>query len=170
MLKAGLVTSKKMDKVRRTAKKSRVQAREAREAVEENKKAQLERDKQLSEQQKQAVLSREYKAQVKQLIEMNRIIISKGNIDFNFTDSNVIKSITVDKTTQSQLISGRLAIARLSIENSGISEYAIIPAVVADKITQRDTESIVLNNALAQDEADEDDPYADFKIPDDLMW
>ncbi|EMQ4855785.1 DUF2058 domain-containing protein [Morganella morganii] len=170
MLKAGLVTSKKMDKVRRTAKKSRVQAREAREAVEENKKAQLERDKQLSEQQKQAVLSREYKAQVKQLIEMNRIIISKGNIDFNFTDSNVIKSITVDKTTQSQLISGRLAIARLSTENSGISEYAIIPAVVADKITQRDTESIVLNNALAQDEADEDDPYADFKIPDDLMW
>ena len=170
MLKAGLVTSKKMDKVRRTAKKSRVQAREAREAVEENKKAQLERDKQLSEQQKQAVLSREYKAQVKQLIEMNRIIISKGIIDFNFTDNNVIKSITVDKTTQSQLISGRLAIARLSTENSSVSEYAIIPAVVADKITQRDAESIVLNNALAQDEADEDDPYADFKIPDDLMW
>ncbi|HCE8947105.1 TPA: DUF2058 domain-containing protein [Morganella morganii] len=170
MLKAGLVTSKKMDKVRRTAKKSRVQAREAREAVEENKKAQLERDKQLSEQQKQAVLSREYKAQVKQLIEMNRIIISKGNIDFNFTDNNVIKSITVDKTTQSQLISGRLAITRLSTENSSVSEYAIIPAVVADKITQRDAESIVLNNALAQDEADEDDPYADFKIPDDLMW
>ncbi|HDU8493655.1 DUF2058 domain-containing protein [Morganella morganii] len=170
MLKAGLVTSKKMDKVRRTAKKSRVQAREAREAVEENKKAQLERDKQLSEQQKQAVLSREYKAQVKQLIEMNRIIISKGSIDFNFTDNNVIKSIAVDKTTQSQLISGRLAIARLSTENSNVSEYAIIPAVVADKITQRDAESIVLNNALAQDEADEDDPYADFKIPDDLMW
>lgn len=170
MLKAGLVTSKKMDKVRRTAKKSRVQAREAREAVEENKKAQLERDKQLSEQQKQAVLSREYKAQVKQLIEMNRIIISKGSIDFNFTDNNVIKSITVDKITQSQLISGRLAIARLSTENSSVSEYAIIPAIVADKITQRDAESIVLNNALAQDEADEDDPYADFKIPDDLMW
>lgn len=170
MLKAGLVTSKKMDKVRRTAKKSRVQAREAREAVEENKKAQLERDKLLSEQQKQAVLSREYKAQVKQLIEMNRIIISKGSIDFNFTDNNVIKSITVDKTTQSQLISGRLAIARLSTENSSVSEYAIIPAIVADKITQRDAESIVLNNALAQDEADEDDPYADFKIPDDLMW
>ncbi len=54
MLKAGLVSSKKMAKVQRTAKKSRVQAREAREAVEENKKAQVERDKQLSEQQKQA--------------------------------------------------------------------------------------------------------------------
>lgn len=170
MLKAGLVTSKKMAKVQRTAKKSRVQAREAREAVEENKKAQLERDKQLSEQQKQAVLSKEYKAQVKQLIEMNRIEITRGNIDFNFTDNNLIKKIAVDKLTQSQLISGRLAIARLVLDSSGKSEYAIIPAVVAEKIAQRDAQSIVLNSALSVEEQDEDDPYADYKVPDDLMW
>ncbi|ASY78931.1 hypothetical protein BJK05_02520 [Pectobacterium polaris] len=170
MLKAGLVTSKKMAKVQRTAKKSRVQAREAREAVEENKKAQLERDKQLSEQQKQAALSKEYKAQVRQLIEMNRINISKGDIGFNFTDNNLIKKITVDKLTQAQLINGRLAIARLVVDSNGESEYAIIPAIVADKIAQRDASSIVLNSALSQEEQDEDDPYADFKVPDDLMW
>ncbi|ELV2842435.1 DUF2058 domain-containing protein [Enterobacter cloacae] len=169
MLKAGLVSSKKMAKVQRTAKKSRVQAREAREAVEENKKAQLERDKQLSEQQKQAVLAKEFKAQVKQLIEMNRITV-KGNITFNFTDGNLIKKIEVDKATQTQLINGRLAIARLVINANGDCEYAIIPAVVADKIAQRDADSIVLNSALSQEEQDEDDPYADFKIPDDLMW
>ena len=161
MLKAGLVSSKKMAKVQRTAKKSRVQAREAREAVEENKKAQLERDKQLSEQQKQAVLAKEYKAQVKQLIEMNR---------FNFTDNNLIKKIMVDKPTQTQLINGRLAIARLAVDNKPEGEYAIIPAVVAEKIAQRDASSIVLHSALSQDEQDEDDPYADFKVPDDLMW
>jgi len=170
LLKAGLVSSKKMDKVQRTAKKSRVQAREAREAVEENKKAQLERDKQLSEQQKQAALSKEYKAQVKQLIEMNRVDISKGDIGFNFTDGNLIKKIFVDKTTQAQLISGRLAIARLVVESSGESQYAIIPASVADKIAQRDANSIVLNSALSQEEQDEEDPYADFKVPEDLMW
>ncbi|CNE09754.1 nucleoprotein/polynucleotide-associated enzyme [Yersinia rohdei] len=170
MLKAGLVSSKKMAKVQRTAKKSRVQAREAREIVEENKKAQVERDKQLSEQQKQAALSKEHKAQVKQLIEMNRIDISKGNIGFNFTDNNLIKKIVVDKVTQAQLISGRLAIARLVADNHGESEYAIIPAIVADKIAQRDASSIVLNSALSQEEQDEEDPYADFKVPDDLMW
>ncbi|MGT3356653.1 DUF2058 domain-containing protein [Yersinia enterocolitica] len=170
MLKAGLVSSKKMAKVQRTAKKSRVQAREAREAVEENKKAQLERDKQLSEQQKQAALSKEYKAQVKQLIEMNRINLSKGDIVFNFTDNNLIKKIVVDKMTQAQLISGRLAIARVVADNNGESEYAIIPASVADKIAQRDANSIVLNSALSQEEQDEEDPYADFKVPDDLMW
>ena len=170
MLKAGLVTSKKMAKVQRTAKKSRVQAREAREAVEENKKAQIVRDKQLSEQQKQAALSKEYKAQVKQLIEMNRIVIAKGNIDFNFTDNNLIKKVVVDKATQTQLINGRLAIARLVTNSNGDSEYAIIPAVVADKIAQRDESYIVLNSALSEEVQDEDDPYADFKIPDDLMW
>lgn len=170
MLKAGLVSSKKMAKVQRTAKKSRVQAREAREAVEENKKAQLERDKQLSEQQKQAVLAKEFRAQVKQLIEMNRITVAKGNITFNFTDGNMIKKIEVDKQTQTQLINGRLAIARLVINAKGDCDYAIIPAVVADKIAQRDADSIVLNSALSQEEQDEDDPYADFKIPDDLMW
>ncbi|MEL5548384.1 DUF2058 domain-containing protein [Serratia nevei] len=170
MLKAGLVTSKKMAKVQRTAKKSRVQAREAREAVEENKKAQLERDKQLSEQQKQAALSKEYKAQVKQLIEMNRIVLAKGDIGFNFTDGNLIKKILVDKATQTQLINGRLAIVRLVVENREECEYAIIPASVADKIAQRDAASIVLHSVLSQEEQDEDDPYADFKVPDDLMW
>ncbi|MDI5811061.1 DUF2058 family protein, partial [Salmonella enterica subsp. enterica serovar Anatum] len=25
-------------------------------------------------------------------------------------------------------------------------------------------------SALSQEEQDEDDPYADFKVPDDLMW
>lgn len=167
MLKAGLVSSKKMEKVQRTAKKSRVQAREAKQAVEENKKAQLERDKQLNDQQRQAVLEKEYKAQVKQLIEMNRITIGRGDIDFNFTDNNLIKKITVDKTTQTQLINGRLAIARLVTEKS---DYAIIPASVADKIAQRDASAIVLNSALSQEAQDEDDPYADFKVPDDLMW
>lgn len=170
MLKAGLVSSKKLAKVQRTAKKSRVQAREAREAVEENKKAQIERDKELSEQQKQAALSKEYKAQIKQLIEMNRIVISKGDIGYNFTDNNLIKKIYVDKVTQTQLTNGRLAIARLVTDNNPDGEYAIIPASVADKIAQRDASYIVLNSTLSQEAQDEEDPYADFVVPDDLMW
>ncbi len=85
---------------------------------------------------------------MKQLIEMNRITLAKGDIGFNFTDNNVIKKIMVDKQTQTQLINGRLAIARLATDNNGESEYAIIPASVADKIAQRDASSIVLNSAL----------------------
>jgi len=170
MLKAGLVSSKKLAKVQKTTKKSRVQAREAREAVELNKQAQLERDKQLSEQQKQAALTKEYKAQIKQLIEMNRITVSKGDIGYNFTDNNLIKKIYVDKVTQSQLINGRLAIARLVTHNASESEYAIIPSVVANKIAQRDASYIVVSAELSEQAQDEEDPYADFVVPDDLMW
>ncbi len=164
MLKAGLVNSKKLAKVKKSSKKSRVQAREAREAVEANKKAQLERDKALSEQQKQQVLSKELKAQVKQLIEMNRIIIADGEVGYNFTDGTLVKKLYVDALTQQQLTNGRLAIARYG------DEYAIIPAGVADKIAQRDQETIVLNNVISDEEQNEDDPYADFVVPDDLMW
>ena len=111
MLKAGLVSSKKMAKVQRTAKKSRVQAREAREAVEENKKAQIERDKQLSEQQKQATLSKEYKAQIKQLIEMNKITITRGDIGYNFTDNNLIKKMNHESYKQGiSIVEGHIVI------------------------------------------------------------
>ncbi|CAI0842093.1 MULTISPECIES: DUF2058 family protein [Enterobacterales] len=94
MLKAGLVSSKKWPKSKERPKNHAFR-REAREAVEENKKAQFERDKLLSEQQKQAALSKEYKVQVKQLIEMNKITIARGNIYFNFTDNNLIKKVVV---------------------------------------------------------------------------
>ncbi len=52
-------------------------------------------------------MAKEYKAQVKQLIEMNRITIANGDIGFNFTDGNLIKKIFVDKLTQAQLINGQ---------------------------------------------------------------
>lgn len=164
--KAGLINSKKLAK----AKKSSALTREAKEAVELNKKAQLERDKALSEQQKQAALVKEYKAQIKQLIKMNRIVISKGDVGYHFPVNNVVKKIYVDKTTQAQLISGRLAIARLASAKNGEDEYAIIPAVVANKIAQRDASYIVLSSELSQEAQDEEDPYADFVVPDDLMW
>lgn len=95
---------------------------------------------------------------------MNRLDRKDGDIGYNFTDGTLVKKIYVDKTMQDQLVRGRLAIVRLA------DSYEVIPSVVADKIAQRDESSIVLNNVVENDEPDEDDPYADFVIPDDLMW
>ncbi len=95
---------------------------------------------------------------------MNKIDRKDGDIGYNFTDGTLVKKIYVDKATQDQLVNGRLAIAR---DGEG---YAIVPGVVADKIAQRDESTIVLNNTVDEQAMDEDDPYADFKIPDDLMW
>ena len=43
-----------------------------------------------------------------------------------------------------------------------------MPTTVAEKIRQRDEAAVVLLND--RNVQDEDDPYADYPIPDDLMW
>jgi uncharacterized protein YaiL (DUF2058 family) len=164
LLKAGLVNQKKLKKTAKSSKKSRTQAKEAKAAVEANKTAQLERDKELNRQRDSDAAQKAVAYQIKQLIEMNLIDRKEGDIGYNFTDESTVKKIYVDKMTQAQLVAGLLAIVHF---NDG---YEVIPAVVADKIAQRDESIIVLNNETVATEVDEDDPYADFQIPDDLMW
>ncbi|CEO41240.1 DUF2058 domain-containing protein [Photobacterium kishitanii] len=164
MLKAGLIDKKKLKKAGKTTKKSRTQAKEAKAAVEENRISQLEKDKQLNRQRDEDAQQKAFLAQVKQLIEMNRLDRNSGDIGYNFTDGTTVKKIYVDKLMQAQLVNGRLAIARY------LDGYEVIPASVADKIALRDQESIVLNNVVDESIIDDDDPYADFVIPDDLMW
>jgi uncharacterized protein YaiL (DUF2058 family) len=164
MLKAGLVNEKKLKKAKKGSKKSRMQAREVKEAVEENKRAQQEKDQVLSTEQKEKRLNKEIQAQVKQLIDMNRIAQNDGDIKYNFTDGTMVKSIYVEPLIQSQLAKGILSIARYE------ETYVIIPTSVAKKIMLRDNDTIVEQNSKVEDQAEEDDPYADFVVPDDLMW
>ncbi|PMH46548.1 hypothetical protein BCU68_00415 [Vibrio sp. 10N.286.49.B3] len=164
MLKAGLVNEKKLKKVKKGAKKSRVQAREAKEAAEANKIAQQERDKELNQKLKDEQFQKEIKAQIKQLIEMNKIDSNSGDIKYNFTDGTLVKSFYVDDMTQKQLANGVLSIA---YHGEG---YAVIPTVVAEKIALRDESMIVETKQRQEDTLEEDDPYKDFVVPDDLMW
>ncbi|EGR3386534.1 DUF2058 domain-containing protein [Vibrio parahaemolyticus] len=146
------------------SKKSRVQAREVKAAVEESKRQQVERDKQLSQQQNAERLSKEIKAQINQLIEMNKIELKDGDIKYNFTHGTLVKSLYVDSLIREQLIKGILAIAIVG------ESYVVIPRGVANKIAQRD-ESVIIEQKEAESEIPaEDDPYADFVVPDDLMW
>jgi len=58
-----------------------------------------------------------------------------------------------------------LAIAKLS------NDYKLVPKAIAEKINLRSTDFIIiLNDKVESEEIDEDDPYADYQIPDDLMW
>jgi len=49
-------------------------------------------------------------------------------------------------------------------------QYELVPSPVAEKIAQRDESRIILQNQASKDSGDEDDSYADYQIPDDLMW
>ncbi len=72
---------------------------------------------------------------------MNQTLRSPGAISaLTLPIIILIKKIMVDKPTQTQLINGRLAtLARLAVDTKPEGEYAIIPAVVAEKIAQRAT-------------------------------
>ncbi len=163
MLKAGLVNEKKLKKAKKGSKKSRVQAREAKAAVEENKAAQKERDQALNKQRDEEKLSKEIKAQVKQLITLNTIEHGNGDIKYNFTDGTLVKSIYVTQEARDQLSKGQLSIARLE------EGYSVIPTIVAKKIAERDQETIIEND-VKEEVVEEDDPYAQYVVPDDLMW
>jgi uncharacterized protein YaiL (DUF2058 family) len=100
---------------------------------------------------------------VRQLVEMNRQSTDEGDIAYSFTDGTLIKRIAVTDTQLKQLGNGRLCIIKLD------EQYALIPTRVAEKIQLRDAQTLILSNRPTE-APEEDDPYADFQVPDDLMW
>ena len=75
-----------------------------------------------------------------------------------------IRDSFVDDTMVDQLSRGRLAIVFVN------DNYEIVAEGVARKIMERDESAVVVLHDRKQDDAGEDDPYAGYEIPDDLMW
>jgi len=171
LLKAGLVDKKKASDVRKEKQKQAKQVRkgsakstdEVKQAAREARRAQAERDRQLNLQRKAEADKRAIKAQIRQLVEMNQVVLEGGELPYSFTDGNKIKKLYVTEQVQSRLSRGQLAIARFD------DRYAVVPIGVAEKIQQRDADTIVLRNQ-SEAQVDAEDPYADFQVPDDLMW
>ena len=171
--KQGLVDKKKVQEVKRSQYKdkkqkskkgSRTELDEAKLAAQKAHSEKVERDRQLNLERKREAEQKAIAAQIKQLIETNRIESRDGDIAFNFTDNNVIKRIHVSERIHSHLSKGLLSIAKLG------DTYELVPSPVAEKIKQRDSHCIIDFQQADQSTEDENDPYADYKIPDDLMW
>ena len=97
---------------------------------------------------------------------MNTISV-EGDLAYNFTAGTKIKKVYVNEDIQDRLSRGKLAITSPNQDNK---TFAIIPLGVAEKIRQRDQECFIYIAENASKEIEEDDPYADYQIPDDLMW
>lgn len=172
LLKAGLADAKAAKKIKKDKQKQSKRDRRSKEAavdetklqIQQSRSEKLERDRQLNEQLKAEADKKAIAAQVKQLIEVNRISRQGADLDYNFTDNKKIKKMLVDKVMLDQLSRGRLAIVSLN------NAYELVAAGVAEKIKLRMPERVIVCNEPSQDAVDEDDPYADFQIPDDLMW
>jgi len=172
LMGAGLVDNKKAKAIKQeTRKKKKQKGRTGlaeedaakRERLEKERLEKVEKDRLLNAQRNEELKERELVAQVRQLIEVNKII-TDGELGYQFTDGTKIQKIYVDQETQSALSKGRLAIVK-----SGES-YVCVARPVAEKIAQRKQEFVILLNDATTQEIDEDDPYKDYQIPDDLMW
>lgn len=174
LLKAGLVDKKKVQKVNQDkSKQKKIERRtgtesvnEAREAALEMQRKNAERARELNAQRDAAAAQKAVRAQIAQLVQQNRqprAKNGKGEIAYNFTHGSKIERIYVSEQVQQHLVAGRLVIVFLN------GNYELVPKVIGEKIAERDPDSVI-QVKQASNEVDADDPYADFKIPDDFTW
>jgi uncharacterized protein YaiL (DUF2058 family) len=168
--KAGLVDSRQLSAVTKEKKKQEKQQRKHKiETVDETKQnaqqareEKAERDRQLNFQRDEEARAKAIVAQIKQLIGISELPRTGAELPYNFTDGTRIKKILVTADMQDRLSNGRLAIVKFD------EHYSVVPKAVAEKIRLRDPAYVIVSNTVTADDAD--DPYADYKIPDDLMW
>lgn len=172
LLKAGLIDNKKAKQAQKDQRKQtkmqhkskEVLESEAKLAAQQAREEKLEKDRRLNAERDAQAQKKAIIAQIKQLIEINKQSRGGGDIAYNFTADGKVKKILVSAAIQKCLVNGQLAIAK-----SG-EGFELVPAKIANKIIERDASFIVSQAAEAKNIPVEDDPYADFVIPDDLMW
>ncbi|MFK7893170.1 MAG: DUF2058 domain-containing protein [Granulosicoccus sp.] len=166
---AGLASQKQAVKARKAKNtKEKMQRKgvplvdETSEAVRQKDAEKAARDRELNEQRNQAAQQRAIQAQIRQLVDLN-VIAERGDEAYKFTHQGLIKTLMLSPDVRQSLINGSLAIVGKEDEQS------IVPAKVAEKIRERDESWLVLLNQRDSD-IDIDDEYADYAVPDDLMW
>jgi len=168
LLKSGLADAKRAKKVHQQQLEAGKHAKdETKEQVQKAMAEKAERDRLLNLQRKEEQEKKAIVAQIKQLIETNKIDRKGCEVAYQFTDDKKIKKLYVTELLLNQLAKGQIAVVRFA------DAYELVPARVAEKIAMRDAALVVvLNQAPANnnEQIPEEDPYANYQIPDDLMW
>ncbi|MEM7404256.1 MAG: DUF2058 domain-containing protein [Pseudomonadota bacterium] len=172
--KSGLVSSQKAKQSRAEKRKKSKQSRSGvadeeaarRDALAKEQAAKVERDRELNLQRKAEAEAKSIAAQVRQIAEINAVDRGDGASSYNYTQNGKIRTAHVSEAVRNALVAGQLAIVAADAETE------IVPAGAARKIADRMPEAVLLLNesAAGSGTVDEDDPYADFQVPDDLMW
>jgi uncharacterized protein YaiL (DUF2058 family) len=161
LLKAGLVDAKKAKKINQQQQHA-IKIGQNDDDV-KNSLAQAQAEK-LARQQ--ALEAKTSAANIRQMLSQHQIQGTAGDVLYQFVDAGKIKKIYVTQDIYNQIVLGRIAIARLD------EQYPLLPRILADKIAERAPEAIIIRNekTTTTQATDEEDPYAAYVIPDDLMW
>ncbi len=142
LLKAGLVNKKQANKAKREKHLNRKQNKketssEISAKAREEQAAQAKRNQELNRKHAKEKQQREQQAQVKQLIEQNRLELDDRGEAYHFVEENKIERIFVAEEMAEQLSRGQLAIVKLG------DSYEVVPAKVARQIASRNQGAVL---------------------------
>ncbi len=170
-MKAGLADEKKVKALKKEKHKQRKQqpkgtleVNEAQERALQARAEKAERDRKLNQQRHDEAQRKAVQAQIRQLVEANQLPRKHGETAYQFVHDKKIKKIFVEEPMLDQLSWGRLAVVFVN------DAYELVAEGVARKIMERDPSAVVVLHDRKKDDLGADDPYADYEIPDDLMW
>ncbi len=174
LLKAGLVKKSKVAEVAREQIKARhgkgpADASEVQRDAERAREDKASKDRALAAERKAQAHLKELGAQARQIIQDKKVPRS-GESEYRFSADGAIRSLLVNEELRKKLSAGALVIARLG------DRYELLPRAAGDKVRERDASLIVLDHGQAAgteplaENAEDDAYYAQFKVPDDLVW
>ena len=179
LLKAGLVKKSKVAQAAREQLKARhgkgpAEPSDVAREAERARLQKVERDRALERERKTQARQTELRAQARQIIQ-DKQVSGAGDSDYRFDADGAIRSLLVSNEQRRQLASGALVIARLG------ERYVLLPRAAGDKVREREPGMVVLDHGNAAGVGDagagdaaatsEDDAYyAQFQVPDDLVW
>lgn len=171
LLKAGVVNKQQVQKAQQDKNKKKKQqhnnkkikpVNEVKLKADKAAEEKAVRDRELNKRKQDQAKGKALSAEINQLITENKLNRDEGcDIPYNFEHQNKVKNIYINAEMKQQLVKGKLGIARID----GI--YELVSLAIAEKIKQRNEKRVVI---FAEDIKDENDPYADYEVPDDLVW
>lgn len=175
LLKLGLVNKQQVEKVKKTkhVERSQKTGKSSPAKVDENAllaeqalAKKRERARQLNLEREEKLKKREEAARIRQLIEDHALAKDPKGIAYRFVDDKKVYRIFIAQELVNRLSRGSVGIVRLG------EQYEVCPADIVRKIKEIDERTVVVFNEPAGDgkSSGEDDPYAGYEVPDDLMW
>ena len=171
LLKAGLVKKEKKPAAKKkqpkVAKAKRAKVSDATMRAQQAMIKKAKRDRELNAQKQAEEAKRAKVAQIKELIDANKLDREAGEDKYNFTWAGKIKSMTVTTAQRNLLVKDKLFVVTCDGR-----QFEVVEKPVAEKIAARNS-SLVVNLSSSKNEEtkkDSEDEYADYQVPDDLIW
>lgn len=171
LISTGLIDKKKAKKITAEQHKNKrkqrgsVAPQHTQKVSHEASNANTQRDKELNRQRQAQSEQKAIAAQIRQIVHANRLPREEdGDIAFNFVVRGKVKKIHVSQETRDRLSSGKLAIVEVDLL------YDLVPSTLVEKLRRRNEACVVFLNHPQKRESPGEDDYADYQVPDDLVW